>query len=84
MFQLQRKIVRGIDGNWEHIQEKHHLSEEEVISVFKSGPLQSRKNKMSHAAEYMVGGRTFSGKWIKICYSWDDEKRNWIWVHTAF
>ncbi|MBX7148032.1 hypothetical protein K1X76_03020 [bacterium] len=84
MALLQGKTVVGIDGNWEHMFIKHGVTEAEVISVFKSGVLWPRKNKKKRSADYMVEGRALSGRLLKICYSWDDEKPGWIWVHTAF
>lgn len=84
MVKLQSRPIRGIAGNWDHIWDKHGITEDEVVSVFKSGPLRPRKNKRMGRADYVVSGRTFTGRWIKICYAWDEEKRHWIWVHTAF
>ena len=84
MAKLFGRIIRGIDGNWEHIMSKHGITEAEVVSVFKSGPLRPKRNKRSGSADYMVMGRAFTGKILKICYSWDDEKPGWIWIHTAF
>jgi hypothetical protein len=84
MPRLQGKVIRGIDGNWEHMMETHGVSELEVISAFRSGPLSPKKNKRKGSADYMVVGRAFTGRVLKICYSWDDERPGWIWVHTAF
>lgn len=84
MPQLQGKIIRGIDGNWDHIIESHGVTEAEVVSVFKSGPLHPKKNKKSRSADYLVMGKAFTGKVLRVCYSWDKEKTGWIWVHTAF
>lgn len=81
---LQGKTIKGIDGNWEHIFEKHGITEAEVTSIFKLGPLRPKRNKRSGSADYMVEGKAFSGRHLKICYSWDDEQKGWIWVHTAF
>lgn len=81
---LQGKRILGIDGNWEHIMDKHGVSEVEVISVFRSGRLRPRRNKRKGSADYMVVGRAMTGIWLRICYSWDDERPGWIWVHTAF
>lgn len=68
---LQNKFIRGIDGNWQHILEKHPITPEEVISVFRSGSLAVKRNKRRGSADYMVIERAFTGK-------------IWIWVHTAF
>jgi len=84
MSPLQGKVIRGIDGNWEHIMSKHDLTEAEVISVLKSSTLRPKRNKRTGSADYLVEGKAFTGKHIKICYSWDDERQGWIWVHTAF
>ncbi|QQR81050.1 MAG: hypothetical protein IPJ69_02590 [Deltaproteobacteria bacterium] len=81
---LQGKNIRGIDGNWEHIMSAHDVTEAEVISVFKSGPLRPKKNKKSGSADYMIIGKAFTGRLLHICYSWDDKNKGWIWVHTAF
>lgn len=84
MEHLQGKIIKGIDGNWDHMFEKHGVTEVEVISVFQSGSLRPKKNKRSGSADYVVEGKAISGRHLKICYSWDDERKGWIWVHTAF
>ena len=84
MSRLQGKLIRGIDGNWEHIMESHGVSDLEVVSVFRKGPLRPRRNKRMGSADYMVIGRAFTGRVLRICYSWDDERAGWIWVHTAF
>jgi hypothetical protein len=81
---LQGKTIEGINGNWDHIVEAHSVTEAEVISVFKSGPLRPKRNKRTGTADYMVIGKAFTGRELRICYSWDDERRGWIWVHTAF
>ncbi|GEM_PF-2788278 len=84
MASIQNKVIRGIDGNWDHIIEAHGVTEAEVVSVFQSGKLRPRKNKRKGSADYMVMGRAFTGRNLRICYSWDDERKGWIWVHTAF
>lgn len=84
MSPLQGKIIRGIDGNWDHILEKHGVTEAEVISVFRSGLLRPKRNKRKRSADYMVIGRAFTGRILRICYSWDEERPGWVWVHTAF
>lgn len=81
---LQNRVIRGIDGNWDHILEAHGVTEAEVISVFQSGRLRPKRNKRKGSADYMVIGKAFTGKMLRICYSWDDERRGWIWIHTAF
>ena len=62
----------------------HGITEAEVVSVFKGHSLRPKRNKKRRRADYMVVGRAFTGKVMKICYSWDDEQPGWIWVHTAF
>ncbi len=64
--------------------ETHGVSELEVDSVFRAGPLRPKRNKRKGSADYMVIGRAFTGRVLRICYSWDDERPGWIWVHTAF
>lgn len=84
MSRLQNRLIRGIDGNWDHVLQKHGLTEAEAVSVFKSNTLRPLKNKKKGSADYLVQGKTFTGKNIKVCYSWDDERKGWIWIHTAF
>ncbi len=81
---LQNRVIRGIDGNWDHMIEKHGVTEAEVISVFQSGRLRPKWNKRKGRADYMMRGRAFTGRMLHICYSWDKERSGWIWVHTAF
>lgn len=84
MKKVQGRKILGIDGNWEHILDKHGLTESEVVSIFSNKVLRPFKNKKSGSAEYMAMGKTFTGREIRVCYSWDDEKKGWIWIHTAF
>lgn len=83
-MKLHNRTIRGIDGNWEHIMEKHGVSEAEVVSAFRSITLRPKRNKRAGRADYLVVGRAFSGKLLRVCYSWDDEKPGWSWIHTAF
>lgn len=84
MARLQGKVVYGIDGNWDHMMGAHGVTQAEVISVFRSGTLRPKRNKRKRSADYMVIGKAFTGRTLKICYSWDDERKGWIWVHTVF
>lgn len=84
MKHLQGKRILGVEGNWDHMFEKHGVTEAEVVFVFARGPLLPKRNKRKKSADYMIVGKSFTGRTLRICYSWDDEKSGWLWVHTAF
>lgn len=83
MRHLQGKIIRAIEGNWEHILNKHGLTKAEIVSVFFANALRPQRNKKHRSARYRVTGHTYTGKTVCICYSWC-RPHGTIWIYTAF
>ncbi len=77
-----------IDGNVQHMWQKHRVTPGEVMEVFESAPVIVLEELETEdlSAEYTIIGYTAAGRLLEVhgCYYKAPPRRNWWRTFTAF